>query len=92
LSEESQRRGNFIQVLSPDGERILSFHSELNGNEISFIREITVLDGGSRGMNGLDWRSHGARIRREARAVKLDDICADLRTRLLANRHHFATA
>ena len=37
----------------PDGERILTFHGEVNGNEISFIREITVLDGGSRGRNGL---------------------------------------
>jgi len=42
-----------FKVLSLDGERILTFHGEVNGNEISFIREITVLDGGSRGRNGL---------------------------------------
>jgi hypothetical protein len=42
-----------FKVLSPDGERILVFHGEVNSNEISFIRETTVLDGGSRGTNGL---------------------------------------
>lgn len=42
-----------FKVLSPDGERILAFHGEVSGNEISFIREITVLDGGTRGGNGL---------------------------------------
>jgi hypothetical protein len=42
-----------FKVLSLDGERILTFHGEVNGNAISFIREITVLDGGSRGSNGL---------------------------------------
>ena len=42
-----------FKVLSRDGERILTFRGEVNANEISFIREITVLDGGSRGGNGL---------------------------------------
>jgi hypothetical protein len=39
--------------LSPDGERTITFRGRVDGDEISFTREITVLDGGSRGGNDL---------------------------------------
>lgn len=42
-----------FKVLSPDAERIVTFRGRVNGNEISFAREITALPGGSRGGNDL---------------------------------------
>ncbi|HEY2381866.1 MAG TPA: hypothetical protein VGK48_11870 [Terriglobia bacterium] len=47
--------GNSIsfKVLSPDGERTILFRGRLNGDEIAFTREITVLTAGTRGGNDL---------------------------------------
>lgn len=42
-----------FKVLSPDGERTITFRGRIDGDGISFTREITVLDGGSRGGNDL---------------------------------------
>ena len=42
-----------FKVLSPDAERIVTFTGRVNGNEISFVRQINVLPGGSRGGNDL---------------------------------------
>lgn len=42
-----------FKVLSPDGERTITFRGRVNGDEISFTREIKVLKGGSRGGNDL---------------------------------------
>jgi hypothetical protein len=42
-----------FKVLSPDAERMIAFNGRVNGNEISFVREITPLAGGSRGGNDL---------------------------------------
>jgi len=42
-----------FKVLSPDGERTITFRGRIDGDEISFTREITILDGGSRGGNDL---------------------------------------
>jgi len=40
-------------VLSPDAERIIAFRGRVSGNEISFVRQITPLENGSRGGNDL---------------------------------------
>jgi hypothetical protein len=40
-------------ILSPDAERLIVFDGRVNGNEISFVRRITPLAGGSRGGNDL---------------------------------------
>jgi hypothetical protein len=40
-------------VLSPDAERLVVFNGRVNGDEISFVRTITPLPGGSRGGNDL---------------------------------------
>jgi hypothetical protein len=40
-------------VLSPDAERMISFTGRVNGNDISFVREITPLPGGGRGGTDL---------------------------------------
>jgi hypothetical protein len=40
-------------VLSPDAERLVAFNGRVNGDEISFVRTITPLPGGSRGGNDL---------------------------------------
>jgi len=40
-------------VLSPDAERLVVFNGRVNGDEISFLRTITPLPGGSRGGNDL---------------------------------------
>jgi hypothetical protein len=47
--------GNTIafQVLSPDGERTITFRGRVYRNELSFVREIKVLAGGTRGGNDL---------------------------------------
>ena len=42
-----------FKVLSPDGERIVTFSGRVSGNEISFVRQITPLAGGTRGGNDL---------------------------------------
>ena len=42
-----------FKVKSPDGERSITFNGRVNGNEISFVRQITILTGGSRGGNDL---------------------------------------
>jgi hypothetical protein len=42
-----------FKVLSPDGERIITFSGRVSGNEISFVRQITALVDGSRGGNDL---------------------------------------
>jgi hypothetical protein len=42
-----------FKVLSPDGERVIAFTGQINGNQISFVRQITPLAGGSRGGNDL---------------------------------------
>jgi len=42
-----------FKVLSPDGERIIDFKGRVSGDEISFIREISPLPGGTRGGNDL---------------------------------------
>jgi len=42
-----------FKVLSPDGERIITFHGRINGREISFVRQIDVLAGGTPGGNDL---------------------------------------
>jgi hypothetical protein len=47
-----------FKVLSPDAERTISFTGRVNGNEISFVREITPLPGGTRG--GTDLFGGGA--------------------------------
>jgi len=47
-----------FKVLSPDGERVITFTGRVNVNEISFVRDITVLPGGSRG--GVDLYGSGA--------------------------------
>jgi len=38
---------------NPDGERIITFRGRINGREISFVRQIDVLAGGTRGGNDL---------------------------------------
>lgn len=40
-------------VLSPDAERLVVFNGRVNGDEISFVRTITPLPGGTRGGNDL---------------------------------------
>ncbi|HLQ77078.1 MAG TPA: hypothetical protein VK210_06970 [Terriglobia bacterium] len=40
-------------VKSPDGQRTITFIGRVNGNEISFVRQITILAGGSGGGNDL---------------------------------------
>jgi hypothetical protein len=42
-----------FRVLSPDGERIINFRGQLNGNEISFVRDVDVLAEGTQGDNDL---------------------------------------
>ena len=42
-----------FKVLSPDGGRLITFRGRVSGNEISFVRQIDVLPGGSRGGNDL---------------------------------------
>jgi hypothetical protein len=42
-----------FKVLSPDGERIINFRGEVNGNEISFVRDVNVLTNGTPGGNDL---------------------------------------
>jgi hypothetical protein len=42
-----------FQVLSPDGERTITFSGRVYRNELSFVREIKVLAGGTRGGNDL---------------------------------------
>ena len=42
-----------FKILSPDGERIITFRGRVNGREISLVRQIDVLSGGSRGGNDL---------------------------------------
>jgi len=42
-----------FKALSPDGERVIAFGGRLNGDEIAFVREITVLAGGTRGGSDL---------------------------------------
>ena len=42
-----------FKVLSPDGERVVAFNGRVTGNEISFVRQITPLAGGTRGGNDL---------------------------------------
>jgi hypothetical protein len=47
-----------FKILSPDAERIIAFTGRVNGNQISFVREITPLPGRSRG--GVDLYGGGA--------------------------------
>jgi len=42
-----------FKVLSPDGERIIVFNGRINTDEISFVRQIIPIDGGTRGGNDL---------------------------------------
>jgi hypothetical protein len=42
-----------FKVLSPDAERTIAFNGRVNGNEISFVRQITVIADGTRGGNDL---------------------------------------
>jgi hypothetical protein len=42
-----------FKILTPDGERIITFRGRVSGNEISLVRQIEVLPGGSRGGNDL---------------------------------------
>jgi hypothetical protein len=42
-----------FKILSPDGERLITFRGRVNGSEISFVRQIDVLPGGGRGGNDL---------------------------------------
>ena len=42
-----------FKVLSPDAERMIAFNGRVNGNEISFVRQITVIADGTRGGNDL---------------------------------------
>jgi hypothetical protein len=42
-----------FKVLSPDAERVIAFTGRINGNEMSVVREITPLAGGTRGGNDL---------------------------------------
>jgi hypothetical protein len=63
-----------FKVLSPDAERTISFTGRVNGNNISFVREITPLPGGGRG--GTDLFGAGAPLQFVA-------------TRIAANRFNF---
>lgn len=63
-----------FKVLSPDAERTISFTGRINGNNISFVREITPLPGGGRG--GTDLFGAGAPLQFVA-------------TRIAANRFNF---
>jgi hypothetical protein len=40
-------------ALSPDAQRTITFRGRVNGNEISFVRQIAELPGGNRGGNDL---------------------------------------
>jgi hypothetical protein len=42
-----------FKVLSPDAERMIAFNGRVNRNEISFVRQITVIADGTRGGNDL---------------------------------------
>jgi hypothetical protein len=42
-----------FKILTPDAGRLITFRGRVNGNEISFVRQIDVLPGGSRGGNDL---------------------------------------
>ncbi len=42
-----------FKVLSPDAERMITFNGRVSGNEISFVRQITVVADGTRGGNDL---------------------------------------
>jgi hypothetical protein len=42
-----------FKVLTPDAGRIITFRGRFTGNEISFVRQIEVLPGGTRGGNDL---------------------------------------
>ena len=42
-----------FKVKTPDGQRSISFNGRVNVNEISFVRTITILAGGTRGGNDL---------------------------------------
>lgn len=42
-----------FKVKTPDGGRSITFNGRVNVNEISFVRTITVLAGGTRGGNDL---------------------------------------
>jgi hypothetical protein len=42
-----------FRVLSPDGQRLISFEGRISGLEISFVRKVDVVKGGGRGANDL---------------------------------------
>jgi hypothetical protein len=42
-----------FKVLSPDAERLITFRGRVNRDEISIVRQIDVLPGGTRGGNDL---------------------------------------
>jgi hypothetical protein len=42
-----------FKILSPDGERVITFNGRVAGNEISFVRQINPLANGTRGGNDL---------------------------------------
>jgi hypothetical protein len=42
-----------FKVISPDGDRTITFAGRLDGDEIVFSREVAVRRGGSRGANDL---------------------------------------
>jgi hypothetical protein len=43
----------FFKILSPDGERVITFSGRIDGSEISFVRQIAALEGGTSGGNDL---------------------------------------
>jgi hypothetical protein len=49
-----------FKISSPDGDRVISFVGTLSGDEITFVREVDVKPGGSRGGAAL-FGASGAR-------------------------------